>query len=270
MAAEDQRETGDDVRHARPARSARREARSGRQPVGDQAAEQIAGHADDQRKSGEDAQRCGVEPVPLLQVGRQPGDAEVEDHAVRDVHDAQREHVPACEAARPVRPARRVAAVGGPLGDDRLAVPRRSRPDAPTDRCGTTCARPRPRRIRRRRSSTKIARHDMKGSSHSTSAGVRPPTRCAPAKKMPCTRAALAIGNPARERARHARPRAGFAHAEQEPHGEHRRIAERRSRRRRQARPPQDDAREHGSRALAIRPPRGRNLEQARTRAGRP
>src|SRR4051794_8934027 len=34
---------------------------------------------------------------------------------------------------------------------------------------------------------TKIARHDIKVSIHNTSAGVRPPTRCAPAKKTPCT-----------------------------------------------------------------------------------
>jgi hypothetical protein len=50
--------------------------------------------------------------VPLPQIRRQPGDAEVEDHAVRDVHDAEREHVSAAKQTAPIVPSRRVTAVG--------------------------------------------------------------------------------------------------------------------------------------------------------------
>ena len=41
---------------------------------------------------------------------------------------------------------------------------------------------------------TKISRHDRKRSNQSTSAGVRPPTRCAPAKKIPWTRPRSRLG----------------------------------------------------------------------------
>ena len=139
-----------------------------REPIRDQPAQQIAGHADDERQAREDAETRGVEPVPLPQVGRQPGDAEVEDHAVRDVHDAERDHVPAAEQRAPVLPARRRGR--SPAADPPRwsAARRRSPRRARTDRCGTTCARPRPRPGRRAPKQTKIVApgHELEQPEH--------------------------------------------------------------------------------------------------------
>src|SRR5204863_6440255 len=75
--------------------------------------------------------------------------------------------------------------------------------------------------------------------------------------------AALAPRDPPRERPRHTGPRPRLADPEEEPDEEHDRIVERRRRGRGQYRPPDHDARQHGSRADAIRPAAGRDLEQS-------
>ena len=86
------------------------------------AAQQIAGNADQQRKSGKQAEACRVETVALFQVRRQPGDAEVEDHAVRHVHHGERDHVPARGEAAPVGHPARVRDIGRPILHDRLQL----------------------------------------------------------------------------------------------------------------------------------------------------
>ena len=75
-------------------------------------------------------------------------------------------------------------------------------------------------------------------------------------------RAAIAAGKPARERARHVRPRAGFARAEQKSDRQQRRIAECEARHHGECRPPADDACEDSARADFVAPPAGRDLEQ--------
>ena len=75
-------------------------------------------------------------------------------------------------------------------------------------------------------------------------------------------RSALAPGDPAGKRPRDAGPGAGFPRAEQKADGEQDGIAEGGACRRREARPPDHDARQHGPRALPVCPPRGRNLEE--------
>ena len=60
----------------------------------------------------EEAECVRVEAVAELQVGREPGDTEVEDRPVRGVHEAEEHDVPAEEQSPPVLTADHMGAVG--------------------------------------------------------------------------------------------------------------------------------------------------------------
>ena len=199
--------------------------------------------------------------MPLPQVAREPGDAEIEDHGVGDVHDAQREDVSIREQLAPIGQTGRMTAIRGAFRDDQLqflgidrgmlrgivAIP--GKPDRrphETDAAEThEDLAPRQEaeqpQYQRRRQAADQVRAREEDALH---------------------RPALALGNPAGECPRHARPCARFTHAEQKADGEQDRIIERRAGRRREAGPPEHNPRQHRPRALAIRPPRRGNLEQ--------
>ena len=103
-----QREPRDEVGHPAHAAAPDPQAEPGRQPIRCNAAKQVGEHAEDQRQASEKDQGVRGEAVLLLQVGWQPGDAEIKDEAVGKIHHAQRE-----QAAR-LR--RRFSRRGQPLG----------------------------------------------------------------------------------------------------------------------------------------------------------
>ena len=73
--------------------------------IGGQSAEQVGHGAQQQGQAGEKAQAHGAEAVLLLEISRQPGDAEVEAKAVGEIHEAQRQGVAVPQQLLPVGPA---------------------------------------------------------------------------------------------------------------------------------------------------------------------
>ena len=195
-----------------------------------------------------------IEAMLLLEIGRQPGDAEIEDHAVRHVHHAQRDHVAAGEQAPPVFAAGACGLSGSRSCDDGLRAPPRSLPDAATDRRETRRARSPSSRYPRAPKQKKICspRQEVQQPEderrrEAARPGARPRRRCLARCR------ARAPESSARTCARRTatppprRRRTGSA-------PQHDGIADRCAGRRRQAGPPEHDPREHQLACRAGRP----------------
>ena len=90
--------------------------------VGEKPAEELRGNAERQRQRGDHAQFRLLEAMALVQVGGQPGDAEIERGAVRHVGHAQQQHVAMRMQLAPERPTARMGRLGRPVGDDQRAL----------------------------------------------------------------------------------------------------------------------------------------------------
>ena len=109
---------------------------------------------------------------------------------------------------------------------------------------------------------TKIWRQDRNWSSHKHQRRGQAADEVSAREEDALGSAPLAPGYPAGEGPRDTAPRAGLTDAEEEPDGKQREVARGGAGGCGEARPPHDDARQHQARALAVGPPRGRNLEQ--------
>jgi hypothetical protein len=200
-------------------------------------------------------------PCRCSEVRRQPCDAEVEDHAVRDVHDAEGQHVSAGRERAPVSEAGRMRA-----SDERSAVivcsssaltagmlrgivPEPGKPDRhpheahgsePDEDLAPGQELEQPQHQRRGQAADEVSAREEDALG-----------RC-------LARAGVSSG---RRSARHSptrRPR----RRRKEPDAKQREVARCGAGGCGEARPPHDDARQHQTRAPAVCPPRGRNLEQ--------
>ncbi len=257
---------GERVTHD-PGRTARhRDAEGLADQVREESAEELRGHAQDQRQRGDESERALLEAVPVLEVGRQPRDAEVERGAVRHVEQAQQPHVAIAQQGHPERETVRMRRVRGTVREDQPRARPRSRRDAPSDRRGTNSATPRPRRSRPGRTPTSIVRQSKCSSSSVTAKVVAAPETYAPAKKMP-----LAVPR-SRSGIQRDITRAMQGNAPASPAPNRKRVTSKRGitpgarGHQREHRPPAHDAREHVARATPVGPARGRGSRTTRRR----
>ena len=214
-----------------------------------------------ERQRGEQPAGEEREAEHAHEVGRQPREVEVQPVAEREVHRADGVEIPAPDERAP----RRLRLV--PAGPDAVLLDpgqlRRRRPTGGrrADR-DTTRAMPRPTRgraCRRRRSS----RASPSAAIRTQRDGRRQhPADARAEEEHAVGLAALARGEPPRERARDVGKGARLARAEEKPDRQERRKAARGAGQHREGRPPQHDARQHAPRTADVAQPSRRNLEQ--------